>query len=58
MQHHRLGLTSAMLYNIDDPTDLLKLIIVFQAGVVPVYAVPYGAEWGEVDSADDLAAYQ
>ena len=47
-----------MLYNIDDPTDLLKLIIVFQAGVVPVYAVPYGAEWGEVDSADDLAAYQ
>lgn len=31
---------------------------VIEAGVVPVYAVPYEAEWGEVDSADDLAAYQ
>ncbi len=30
---------------------------VIDAGVVPVYAVPYEAEWGEVDSADDLAAY-
>ncbi len=30
---------------------------VIEAGVVPVYAVPYEAEWGEVDSADDLAAY-
>jgi L-glutamine-phosphate cytidylyltransferase len=31
---------------------------VIEAGVVPVHAVPYEAEWGEVDSADDLAAYQ
>jgi len=30
---------------------------VIEAGVVPVYAVPCEAEWGEVDSADDLAAY-
>lgn len=30
---------------------------VIEAGVIPVYAVPYEAEWGEVDSADDLAAY-
>jgi len=31
---------------------------VIEAGVVPIYAVPYEAEWGEVDTADDLAAYQ
>ena len=31
---------------------------VIEAGVVPVQAVPYEAEWGEIDSADDLAAYQ
>ena len=31
---------------------------VIEAGVVPICALPYEAEWGEVDSADDLAAYQ
>lgn len=31
---------------------------VIEAGVVPVQAVPYEAEWGEIDSGDDLAAYQ
>lgn len=30
---------------------------VIEAGRVPVAAVPYRKEWGEVDSADDLAAY-
>lgn len=30
---------------------------VIEAGRVPVAAVPYRDEWGEVDSADDLAAY-
>jgi len=31
---------------------------VIEAGAVPVHAVPCEAEWGEVDSADDLAVYQ
>ncbi len=31
---------------------------VIEAGRVPVAAIPYGGEWGEVDSAEDLAAYQ
>jgi len=31
---------------------------VIEAGIVPVQAVPYEAEWGEIDSADDLVAYQ
>jgi choline kinase len=30
---------------------------VIEAGKVPVTAVPYSGEWGEVDSAEDLAAY-
>ena len=30
---------------------------VIEAGRVPVAVVPYRDEWGEVDSADDLAAY-
>lgn len=30
---------------------------VIEAGRVPVIAIPYKAEWGEVDSADDLRAY-
>lgn len=30
---------------------------VIEAGRVPIAAVPYRDEWGEVDSADDLAAY-
>jgi choline kinase len=30
---------------------------VIEAGIVPVQAVPYEAEWGEIDSAKDLAAY-
>ena len=30
---------------------------VIEAGRVPVVAVPYRDEWGEVDSADDLEAY-
>jgi hypothetical protein len=29
---------------------------VIDAAIVPVQAVPYEAEWGEIDSADDLAA--
>jgi hypothetical protein len=39
MQHHRIDLTTAMLYNIDDPTDLLKLILVFQSGTAPIEAI-------------------
>lgn len=31
---------------------------VIEAGRVPVAAVPYAGEWGEVDSEEDLAAYQ
>lgn len=30
---------------------------VIEAGKVPIVAVPYVGEWGEVDSAEDLAAY-
>lgn len=30
---------------------------VIEDGMVPVAAVPYSGEWGEVDSAEDLAAY-
>ena len=30
---------------------------VVAANLVPIVAVPYIGEWGEVDSADDLAAY-
>jgi choline kinase len=37
-------------------TGMLRKVI--EEAVVPIYAVPYDAEWGEVDSADDLAAYQ
>jgi choline kinase len=36
-------------------TGTLQMVI--EAGRVPVVAVPYREEWGEVDSADDLAAY-
>lgn len=31
---------------------------VIEAGRITVAAIPYEKEWGEVDSADDLAAYQ
>ncbi len=31
---------------------------VIEAGQIPVVAVPYQGEWGEVDSAEDLGAYQ
>ena len=31
---------------------------VIKAGRVRVVAIPYRGEWGEVDSAEDLAAYQ
>lgn len=31
---------------------------VIEAGRVPVLALPYRGEWGEVDNANDLAAYQ
>jgi len=34
---------------------LQKLI---EAGKMPITAIPYEKEWGEVDSIDDLAAYQ
>lgn len=34
---------------------LQKLI---EAGALPISAIPYEKEWGEVDSIDDLAAYQ
>ena len=36
-------------------TGTLQMVI--EAGRVPIAAVPYREEWGEVDSADDLAAY-
>lgn len=36
-------------------TGTLQLII--DAGRIPVAAVPYEENWGEIDSADDLAAY-
>ncbi|HYC42122.1 MAG TPA: phosphocholine cytidylyltransferase family protein [Noviherbaspirillum sp.] len=31
---------------------------VIEAGRVPIVALPYKGEWGEVDNANDLAAYQ
>jgi len=31
---------------------------VIEAGRIPIAAVPYTGEWGEVDSAEDLAGYQ
>ncbi len=31
---------------------------VIEAGRIPVAAVPYAGEWGEVDSPDDLVSYQ
>lgn len=30
---------------------------VLEAGHIPITPLPYRGEWGEVDSADDLAAY-
>ena len=31
---------------------------VIEAGIVPIKALPYNAEWGEIDSIDDLMKYQ
>lgn len=31
---------------------------VIEEGVVPIVALPYEADWGEIDSADDLMTYQ
>ena len=39
-----------------DMTSTLQLVI--EAGRIDIVGVPYEAAWGEVDSADDLAAYQ
>jgi len=50
----RSGLTSAECDRMHMTGTLQKVI---EAGKVPIAAVPYAGEWGEVDSAEDLAAY-
>jgi choline kinase len=51
----RAALSSEQCDNMHMTGTLQRLI---DAGVVPVMGVPYEKEWGEVDSIDDLAAYQ
>jgi hypothetical protein len=51
----RAGLTSDQRDTMH-MTGTLQGVIV--AGRVAIAAVPYTGEWGEVDSADDLDAYQ
>lgn len=51
----RAGLPAAEADRLHMTGTLQKVIA---AGRVPVAAVAYRGEWGEVDSADDLAAYQ
>lgn len=51
----RAGLTSDQRDKMH-MTDTLQEVIV--AGRVAIAAVPYTGDWGEVDSADDLDAYQ
>lgn len=46
---------SAEQYDRIHMTGTLQKVI--EAGHVPVAAVPYRDEWGEMDSADDLAIY-
>jgi choline kinase len=51
----RAGLTPAENDRIHMTGTLQKIIA---AGRIPVVALPYEGAWGEVDSADDLAAYR
>ncbi|HSY29873.1 MAG TPA: phosphocholine cytidylyltransferase family protein [Burkholderiaceae bacterium] len=51
----RAGLTDAQCDKMHMTGTLQKII---EAGKMPIEAVTYEYEWGEVDSADDLAAYQ
>ena len=50
----RAGLTPAERDRMHMTGTLQKVI---EAGRVPIAAVPYAGEWGEVDSAEDLASY-
>ncbi len=50
----RAGLTPAECDRMHMTGTLQKVI---DAGNVPIAAVPYAGEWGEVDSAEDLASY-
>lgn len=50
----RAGLTASECDSMHMTGTLQKVI---EAGRIPVAAVPYAGEWGEVDSDDDLAAY-
>lgn len=50
----RSGLTSEQCDKMHMTGTLQKVI---DAGRVAIAAVPYGGEWGEVDSAEDLASY-
>lgn len=50
----RSGLPTAIRNNIHMTGTLQKII---EANVIPIKAIPYDEEWGEVDSADDLEAY-
>lgn len=50
----RAGLTPEQCDRMHMTGTLQKVI---EAGRIPVSAIPYRGEWGEVDSAEDLAAY-
>lgn len=51
----RAGLDGALCDRMHMTGTLQRVI---EAGNVPVAALPYAGQWGEVDSAEDLAAYQ
>jgi len=51
----RAGLDAALCDRMHMTGTLQRVI---EAGRVPVAAIPYDGPWGEVDSAEDLAAYQ
>jgi choline kinase len=51
----RAGLDAALCDRMHMTGTLQRVI---EAGKVPVAALAYGGQWGEVDSAEDLAAYQ
>ena len=51
----RAGLTSEQCDKMH-MTGTLQMVI--EAGCVAIRAVPYSGEWGEVDSAEDLASYK
>jgi choline kinase len=55
VQRLRAQLTAAQRDSMHMTNTLQRVI---EAGRVPVHALAYSGEWGEVDSGDDLALYQ